>query len=79
MGAGIAWGDSPLGSTLLTCRDPGPKPLDPGVGHIYILITCNFVYIYNKIEVYSVNGKANLHIDIRNLILINMCLVSLFF
>ena len=26
---GMAWGDSPLGLTLLMCRDPGPKPLDP--------------------------------------------------
>ena len=29
---------------------------------IYTLITCNCIYIYNQITVFSVNGKANLHI-----------------
>ena len=47
------------------------------VDHMYILIRCNCIYIYNEIAVYSVSGKANLHIDITNVILINMCLVLL--
>ena len=47
------------------------------VGFIYILITCNCIYIYNKIAIYSMNGKANLHIDLKNVILINMCLALL--
>ena len=37
----------------------------------------NCIYIYNQIAVYSVSGKANLHIDLKNLILINICLVLL--
>ena len=31
-------------------------------GLMYILITCNSIYIYNQIAVYSVKGKVNLHI-----------------
>ena len=33
-------------------------------------MTYNFIYIYNQASVYSVNVKANLHIDLDNLILI---------
>ena len=42
------------------------------VGLIYILIAWNCIYIYNEIVIYSLNRKANLHIDPNNLILINM-------
>ena len=47
------------------------------VDHIHMKMICNCIYIYEKLAVYGVNGKTNLHIDIRNLILINMCLVLL--
>ena len=40
------------------------------VGLIYTL-TCNCIYIDKQIAVYSVNGKANLQIDLRSLILIS--------
>ena len=42
-----------------------------------MLITCNSIYIYDQIAVNSVNGKANLHIDLKHLILINICLILL--
>ena len=69
---------------MLACKVQRLKlpntPAETGVryvGHINILITCNCIYIYNKIAVYSVSGKANLYIDIKDLILINMCLLLL--
>ena len=31
------------------------------VNLIYIIITCNYIYICNQIAVYRVNEKANLH------------------
>ena len=42
---------------------------------IYILVTCNCIYIYNQIVVFSVNKKTNLFIDLKNLILVSICFV----
>ena len=39
------------------------------------LVVTNYIYIKNQIVVYSVNEKTNLHIDLKNLILKNICLV----
>ena len=39
------------------------------VGLIYTLITCNCIYIYNQLAVYSMNGKANFHIDLNKYLL----------
>ena len=36
-----------------------------------------YFYIYNQIVVYSVNRKVNLYIDLKKLILINICFVLL--
>ena len=47
------------------------------IGFLYILITWNCICIYNSIVVYRMNRKANLPIDHKNLILINICLVLL--
>ena len=44
------------------------------VGLIYMLIRCNLIYIHNEISVSSVNREANLLIDLKNLILINILL-----
>ena len=43
----------------------------------YIQISCNCIYIYNQIRVYRVHRKANLHIDLKNLILINISFILL--
>ena len=45
------------------------------VGIIYIQIASIYIPLY--VAVYTVNGKANLHIDLKNLILINICLILL--
>ena len=45
-------------------------------GFIYTQKTCNCIYILYKIAIYNVNGKVNLNIDLKNLILINIYLIS---
>ena len=47
------------------------------VGFNHIPITYHSIYICNQIRVYIMNRKANLHIDLKNLILMNICLVLL--
>ena len=44
---------------------------------MYILITCNYIYIYKQIALYCVKEKANLHMDVENLILMNIYLMLL--
>ena len=38
------------------------------VGLTYILIICNCIYIHTETAIYSVNEKANLHINLKKLI-----------
>ena len=49
------------------------------VGLIAKLMTSNLIYIYSKIAVYSINEKVNLHIDLKNRILLNIYLSLLIF
>ena len=57
--------------------DARPEQLINAVGILYILITGNCIYISNQIAVCIVNRKDNLHIDLKNLILMNICLILL--
>ena len=47
------------------------------VGRIYIQLIFNCSHIYKLTAVYNVNGKANLCIEFKKLILLDICFIFL--
>ena len=61
-------------STYAKWPSTRPEQQINAVGLGYVQITCNDIYIYHEIVVYSGNKKVNLHTDYKNLIWIYICL-----